>query len=119
MIYVCSPYSGDIEKNIEFAKKCCRYVCTIKNEIPIAPHIYFTQFLDDEIANERILGMDLGLELLPRCSAVWVFGGTVTKGMAVEIEKANLIGIPVKFIFEDIGTDNRLNRPYEKGTYNK
>ncbi|MEG2769612.1 MAG: hypothetical protein RR902_02230, partial [Oscillospiraceae bacterium] len=64
-------------------------------------------------------GMDLGLELLPRCSALWVFGGTVTKGMAAEIEKANLIGIPVKFIFEDIGTDNRLNRPYEKGTYNK
>ncbi len=26
LIYVASPYSGDIEKNIEFIKKACRHV---------------------------------------------------------------------------------------------
>lgn len=25
LIYICSPYAGDIEKNVEFAKATCRY----------------------------------------------------------------------------------------------
>jgi hypothetical protein len=26
LIFVASPYKGDIEKNIEYAKKACRYM---------------------------------------------------------------------------------------------
>ena len=34
--------------------------------IPIAPHIYFPQFLSDEIAEEREFGLKAGLSLLSR-----------------------------------------------------
>ena len=25
LVYICSPYAGDIQQNVEFAKAACRY----------------------------------------------------------------------------------------------
>lgn len=85
-IYVCSPYSGDIERNIGYARELCRKV-VLQGDIPIAPHLYFTQFLDDTSAKERELGMAIGLDLLEQCDGIIVgckYG--ISKGMAKEIE---------------------------------
>jgi len=57
-IYICSPLRGNAKQNIKEAKKYCRYVVN-KGSIPIAPHIYFTQFLDDGIKKERNLGIKM------------------------------------------------------------
>lgn len=97
MIYVCSPYRGDIEKNTAFARKCCKSICN-SGEIPIAPHLYFTQFLDDTDDRERKMGMQFGLQLLDLCCAVWVFGNTISEGMKAEIEYAIQHGKVVKYI---------------------
>ena len=84
IIYICSPLKGDYEKNIFNAKMYCREVA-IQGNIPIAPHIYFTEFLDDTKQEERELGMKYGIELLKMCDELWVYGKP-SEGMQKEIE---------------------------------
>ena len=95
-IYICSPLRGDYKNNIEDAKRHCRTVA-LKGFIPIAPHIYLTQFLDDTSDVERQIGTEMGLELLKDCDAVWVYGEP-TEGMRNEIRLAERLGIKVKEI---------------------
>ena len=73
-IYICSPLRGDYAKNIGMAlPKYCREVA-LQGDIPIAPHIYFTQFLDDAKPDERNIGLKFGLELVKLCDKVCVYG---------------------------------------------
>lgn len=96
LIFVCSPYSGDIEKNVEFAKQCCLSVI-YDGDIPFAPHLFFTQFLDDSITDQRKAGIEGGLLIMNKCDAMYVFGNTISDGMAIEIIEAEKLGIPVKY----------------------
>ncbi len=96
LIYVCSPLAGDMKKNIERASRYCRFVSSC-NSIPIAPHLYFTRFLDDSISEERVQGIEMGLEILKACDAVWVFGNKMSGGMRREIQLAKQKGIPMLF----------------------
>lgn len=101
LIYVASAYAGDIEQNVENAKKYCVHVINEENAIPIAPHLLFTQFLDDEVPADRKLGLDLGLALLEYCDEIWVFGD-VNKGMKLEIDKAKEIELPIRWFTKDL-----------------
>ena len=96
MIYVCSPYRGDVAVNTEFAKRCCSEVIRA-GKTPFAPHLFFTQFLDDNIPDERERGISCGLEVLSLCSEIWVFGEKITEGMLAEIDYAEQYGIVVKY----------------------
>lgn len=87
LVYICSPYSGDVQKNIKAAKRYCR--CAVdRGYIPIAPHLLFPQFLDDSDVRERQLGMFFGDVLMGKCSEIWVFGKTISSGMEAEINHA-------------------------------
>jgi hypothetical protein len=67
--------------------------------IPIAPHVYFTQFLREEVESERKLGITLGLELLATCDEIWVFDfNGVSEGMEHEIDFALARNIPTKYV---------------------
>jgi len=57
-----SPYAGDIERNVKYAKICMRD-SLLRGESPIASHLLYTQdgILDDDITEERQLGIDAGL----------------------------------------------------------
>lgn len=55
-----SPYAGDIEKNIEYAKLCA-LDSLARGESPMLSHSLYTQFLDDEVPEERALGIKAGL----------------------------------------------------------
>lgn len=96
LIYVCSPFAGDIEYNIRRARGYCRFVVS-KGDIPFAPHLFFPQFMDDDDREQRELGLSFGLVLLSKCSAMWVFGNKVTDGMAREIKKVKKRGIPIRY----------------------
>lgn len=97
LVYICSPLRGDYEKNIRKAQEACAWVMlNFPDTIAIAPHIYFTQFLDDTNPNERSLGMEAGLALLEKCDELWVIGNRVSEGMAAEIARAEELGIPIK-----------------------
>ncbi len=92
-VYICSPCRGDYGKNLANARQYSRWVVEL-GYIPITPHIYLTQFLDDTVDSERETGLRIGLELLRECSEVWVFGNP-SEGMKAEIDFAESIGIPV------------------------
>lgn len=63
--------------------------------IPIAPHVYFTTFLDDTLAEERMLGMEHGLTALGLAQELWVYSKRgVSTGMKREIEAASNWGRP-------------------------
>ncbi|SHI17622.1 DUF7768 domain-containing protein [Sporanaerobacter acetigenes] len=87
LVYICSPYSGDIEMNIKKARTFCRFAIE-KNYIPLAPHLLFPQFMDDDDSKERELAMFMNMVLLGKCNELWVFGSTISNGMVQEIEKA-------------------------------
>jgi hypothetical protein len=57
-----SPFAGDIQKNIEYARKCVKDSLS-KGEAPIASHLLYTQegILNDDIEEERMWGINAGL----------------------------------------------------------
>ena len=61
-VYICSPCRGDYENNIQRAKEYSR-AAVEKGVIPVTPHIYLTQFMDDNVPEER--------ELALRSAASW------------------------------------------------
>lgn len=93
-IFICSPYRGDVEANTELACKAAREVMR-QGYLPIAPHIYFTRFLDDSDELERDLGIRGGIELLKHCDFMLQVGDRVTEGMDKEIKEAKRLGIPL------------------------
>ena len=93
LVYICSPYSGDTAVNTEKAKRHCRFAVD-NNAIPLAPHLLFPQFMNEE--TERDLAMFMDMVLIGRCEQLWVFGDTVTEGMKAEISRANRKGIKIR-----------------------
>jgi hypothetical protein len=99
-IYICSPFKGDTETNVKNALRYCRFTLN-KGKLPIAPHCYFPQFMDDNNASERQLALAFGLRLMYGCKAVWVFGERISEGMKLEIETAKERNIPIKYFDND------------------
>lgn len=100
IVYICSPYAGDVTANMENARRYSRFAVDA-GYIPIAPHLLFPQFLSDDNPKERQLGLFFGNALMSKCSEVWVFGDTVSKGMSIEIEKARRKGQPIRYFTEN------------------
>lgn len=97
LVYVCSPYHGDMERNRQNAVEYCEYAARM-GVIPLAPHTIFTQYLDDDVPSQREVGLKMGLELLKRCDELWVFGPVITEGMKQEMIEANLENITVRIL---------------------
>lgn len=87
LVYIASPLSGDVPSNTEKARKCCRFALE-KGQIPLAPHLMFPQFVNEDDPAERELALFMDIVLLGKCSELWVFGDTVSAGMRTEIEVA-------------------------------
>ena len=96
LIYICSPYAGDVETNVRRARMYCRYALS-KKKLPLASHLLFPQFLDDSNKDERELGLFMSMMLLMKCTEVWVFGDKVSSGMKLEIAKALSKGKIVRY----------------------
>ena len=97
VVYICSPFRGDIAGNIEKARTHCK-VALERGYIPYASHLAFIDILDDNTPTERETALQAGLEMVRRCNQLWVFGDTVTEGMKREIEEASARRIPIKFL---------------------
>ena len=100
MVYIGSPLSGNIAANQKNARRYCRFAVD-SGYIPLAPHHYFPQFMDDGNGAERNLALFMDLVLLSKCSELWVFGGRISKGMSIEIEKAKRKGQPIRWFTSD------------------
>ena len=64
-VIIDSPYAGDIERNINYARACLKDSLN-RNEAPLASHLLYTQdgVLDDGIKAERMQGINAGLAWL-------------------------------------------------------
>lgn len=87
IVYICSPYAGDVKANVDAARRYCRFAVE-QGYIPVAPHLLFPQFLNEENPKERQLGLFFGNALMSKCSEVWVFGDHISPGMEAEIRRA-------------------------------
>lgn len=98
LVYIASPLRGNYEDNIRKASEYCEKACSL-GIIAFAPHLYFTQFYNDTIPEEREKGLKMGLAMLEKCEELWVMGTHISEGMQGEIAYAKELGIPI-FIVE-------------------
>mgnify|MGYP002516979555 FL=1 len=99
IVYICSPYAGEIEKNVKAAQEYSHFAVE-KGYIPIAPHLLFPQFLNDANPRERQLGLFFGNALMSKCSEVWVFGSRISAGMEAEINRAKWKNYRLRYFTE-------------------
>jgi hypothetical protein len=100
MVYICSPYAGNIDENLRNARRYSRFAVE-KGYLPITPHLLYPQFLDDSLQSERDLGMFFGIVLMSKCSEVWVFGERISRGMKIEIERAQSKKYQIRYFRDD------------------
>ena len=96
LAYISSPYSGDVETNVENAREYSRFAVE-QGFLPVTPHIFFTQFMDDCNPADRELAMQMNLQLLRSCDELWVFGNYLSPGMETEITEAFRHHIPIRY----------------------
>lgn len=101
LVYVCSPYAGDIENNVKNAKRYSRFAMD-QGTIPVTPHLLYPQFMDDANKAEREKAMHFNYVLLGKCKEVWVFGGVITHGMAHEISIARKRHMVIRWFTQDM-----------------
>jgi hypothetical protein len=99
--FVCSPFRGkdatERARNVKVAKDLCLDAVR-KGFAPLAPHLFFPGFLDEDVVEERLQGIAAGTEWLSRCDEVWVFDlNGISAGMTFEIEAAHNLNIPVRY----------------------
>lgn len=94
--YVCSPFSGNLESNVENTRRYCRFAVD-SGFVPFAPHLLFPQFMYDEVPEERELALFMGIVMLTKCAELWVFGERISKGISKEIHKAEARNMLIRY----------------------
>lgn len=99
LVSIESPYAGDVERNVRYAKACIRD-CLNRGEYPYASHLFFTQdgLLNDNNSEERKLGMEAGKawELAAGLTVVYTDLG-MSSGMKWGVEKAEKAGRLIEY----------------------
>lgn len=98
-VFICSPWRSShreqLEKNRKLAQELC--LAAIRGGCaPFAPHLLYTQFLDDTEIGDRDIGIAAGLAYLRICDELWRPAGVdPTDGMRSEIAIATSIGLKI------------------------
>jgi hypothetical protein len=99
LVVIESPYKGDTERNVAYARACVRD-SLLRGEYPLASHLLYTQLgiLRDDVAQDRALGIDAGLAWAKHAdlTAAYVDFG-ISSGMAHGIRDAKRAGRPVEY----------------------
>ena len=96
LVYIASPFAGETERNTERARGYCRLAVS-KGYIPLAPHLLYPQFMDDDDRETRERAIFFALVLLGKCDEIWVFGERMSEGMEREIAKARKRNMPIRY----------------------
>lgn len=102
-VYVISRFRANEYKQQEFNKAVARYFCRqIVNEgkVPVAPHIFYTQFLDDSYPEDRERGTKLGIWELRNAQEFMlvIIDGVISEGMRNEIEEVSRLELPGRIV---------------------
>lgn len=93
-----SPYSGDVTRNVDYARKCMLDCIVNHNESPLVSHLLYTQCLDDLKPEQRTLGMTAGFAWYPvteKCVVYTDYG--ISRGMEVGIQEAKRNSVPIEY----------------------
>ena len=96
-VVVESPYAGDVERNVEYARACIRD-CLARGEAPIASHLLFTQpgILNDAVPSERERGMRAGWAWLEVAeSVVFYVDHGMSNGMREAMYQAQKLNVHI------------------------
>ena len=97
-IYIISQYRADNPEELEFNRKVARYYCRQileEGNMPVAPHLYYTQFLDYDYPEDGKALLHLGLADL-RASKEFllvIVDGVISDGMKADIEEVARLGM--------------------------
>jgi hypothetical protein len=90
LVIIESPFAGDVDANIKFARACMRDSLN-RGEAPFAFHLLYTQegILDDDIPEERNWGIEAGLAWGKHARKTVVYTNLgITLGMEKGIQRA-------------------------------
>jgi hypothetical protein len=99
LVIIESPYAGDVEANLRYARACLKD-SLLRNEAPFASHLLYTQegVLDDSDPNERARGILAGFQWGKKADLVAVYQDYgISQGMEQGIKAAQYNGIPVEY----------------------
>ena len=99
LVIIESPYAGDVDTNIKFARACMRDSLN-RGEAPFAMHLLYTQeqILNDDIPKERDWGIEAGLAWGKHASKTVVYTNLgITSGMDLGIQRAIEEGREVEY----------------------
>lgn len=113
VVFICSPYSGEIETNAENARRYSRFAVD-NGMIPFAPHLLLPQYMDDSKKEEHELALFMGSVFLDKCAELWVFGSRASAGMAAEIQRAKLKDKRIRYFDNNLNETKGLEGSYKQ-----
>ena len=98
-IFICSPWRGDTQRN-KLVAQCLCMRALARRHAPFAPHLIFPQLLDDDIKEERDLGLACATAGLLGCHELWHWPlkENASEGMLTEIALADVADIPSFYV---------------------
>ncbi|MBE6774362.1 MAG: hypothetical protein E7544_09090 [Ruminococcaceae bacterium] len=98
-IYVCSPLRAETklqhDMNMFLAREYEKIAAEHFSCRAVAPHGYVSYILDEDIPEERQLGLSFSKSVLDTCDALAIFGDYISEGMYNEIMHAFEKNLPV------------------------
>ena len=96
-VIIESPYNGNRALHEAYAREAMKD-CISRGEAPFASHLLYTQVLDDDKADDRKAGMDMGFAWTSSADACVVYLDLgLSAGMAAGIARATEKGILVEY----------------------
>jgi hypothetical protein len=99
LVFIESPFAGDVDTNTKFARACMRDSLA-RGEAPFAMHLLYTQegILNDDIPEERAWGIEAGFAWGKHASKTAVYTNLgITPGMELGIERAKQEGREIEY----------------------
>src|SRR5574344_336620 len=99
LVIIESPFAGNVQENILYARMAVRD-SLLRGEAPIASHLLYTQegILNDDIPQERQLGIDAGLEWKSVANKhVFYTDYGMSRGMEYALEQVKKNNIEIEF----------------------
>ncbi len=99
LVIIESPFTGDVRENLKYVR-AVMHDCIMRKEAPFASHALYTQpgVLDDDILEERILGIHAGFAWREVANKTVVYTDLgITKGMQYGIEHAKKVGRTIEY----------------------
>lgn len=98
-VYIISRYRASDKAQQELNKAVARYFSRMvveSGDVPVAPHLFYPQFLDDNIPAEREYGLELGIYELRNADKflLILIDGVISEGMLNEIAEVSRLEMP-------------------------